>query len=50
MIEKKITAKIDKLIKLGSLEEEQAKEMLALENLLPECPKEEEKKDKEEIE
>jgi len=43
MIEKKITAKIDKMIKLGSLEEDQVKEIQALENLFPECPLQEEK-------
>jgi len=42
MIEKKITAKIDKVIKIGSLEEEQIEEIRVLDSLLPqsvEAPK-----------
>jgi hypothetical protein len=36
MLKKKITAKIDKVIKTGSVEEEQVKELKTLETLFPE--------------
>jgi len=35
MIKKSITAKVDKIIKVGSLEEDQVKELQALEDLFP---------------
>lgn len=38
MIEKKITAKIEKVIKTGSIEEEQAQEIHELENVFPTEP------------
>lgn len=36
MLKKRITAKVGKVIKTGSLEEEQAKELRTLETLFPE--------------
>jgi hypothetical protein len=39
MIEKRITAKIDGVIKTGSLEEEQIQEIHKLEVMFPEAPK-----------
>lgn len=41
MLQKKITAKTGKVLKTGSVEEEQAKELKALEDLFPEHPVEE---------
>ena len=38
MIEKKITAKVDQVIKTGSIEEDQIKEIHKLEVLFPEQP------------
>jgi hypothetical protein len=38
MIEKKITAKIDKVIKTGSIEEEQVQELHELETVFPTEP------------
>lgn len=36
MLDKKITAKVNRVLKIGSLEEEQAKELKTLETLFPE--------------
>jgi len=38
MLQKKIIAKAGKVLKTGSIEEEQAKELKALEDLFPEHP------------
>ncbi len=38
MLEKKISAKAGRVLKTGSMEEEQAKELKALEDLFPEQP------------
>lgn len=38
MLKKRITARVDKVLKTGSLEEEQAKELQTLETLFPENP------------
>jgi hypothetical protein len=38
MIEKKITAKVDQVIKTGSIEEDQVKQIHKLEVLFPEQP------------
>lgn len=46
MLEKKITAKAGKALKTGSVEEDQAKELKALEDLFPEHPVEKQAEEK----